>query len=350
MDPVLLLDVLLLILAVLAAVAAMLQRDLLGSVMLMGIYSLLMAVIWANLFAMDVSFTEASVGAGAATVLLLMALTRVGTRERSGGDHSLPALVLVVLTGVVLLYGTSELPRFGDPQAPAQLHIAPRYLAQDIGKVSDSATPQNSPHGEGDFGHHVPNTVTAVLASYRGYDTMFETAVIFSAGMCLLLLLRPIPRRSPETVTIDESGSTSHQKSESVVLRTIGGMLIPYILVFGFYVQMHGEIGPGGGFQAGVLVAAAFILHSLLFGRAATDRWLPRWLVDLAMSLGVLLYAGTGVACMAMGGHFLDYSALDRVHPAEAEALGMTLVEAGVGLTVASVVLTIVRKVQGGTR
>lgn len=198
MDPVLLLDVLLLILAVIAAVAAMLQRDLLGSVMLMGIYSMLMAVIWANLFAMDVSFTEASVGAGASTVLLLMALTRLGTKERRGGDHSLPALVLVVLTGVVLLYGTSELPRFGDAQAPAHLHIAPRYLAQDIGKVAATVPAQDALHGEGDFGHHVPNTVTAVLASYRGYDTMFETAVIFSAGMCLLLLLRPSQRRSPE--------------------------------------------------------------------------------------------------------------------------------------------------------
>ena len=77
--------------------------------------------------------------------------------------------------------------------------------------------------------------------------------------------------------------------SESVVLRTIGGMLFPYILVYGLYVQMHGEIGPGGGFQAGVLVAAAFILHALLFGKELTDRLLPTWLVDLAMSLGVLL-------------------------------------------------------------
>ena len=135
--------------------------------------------------------------------------------------------------------------------------------------------------------------------------------------------------------------------SESVVLRTIGGMLIPYILVYGIYVQMHGEIGPGGGFQAGVLVAAAFILHSLLFGSTMTMRLLPRWFIDLSMSLGVLLYIGTGVVCLLQGGSFLEYSVLDRTDPASAEALGIMLVEAGVGLTVASVILTIVRKVQG---
>jgi multicomponent Na+:H+ antiporter subunit B len=191
MDPVLLLDVILLILAVTTAIAAMTIRDLLGSVMLMGIYGLLMAVIWADLFAMDVSFTEASVGAGAATILLLSALTRTGTRERVGGDHHLPALIVVVITGSVLIHGTSALPSFGDPQAPAQIHVAPRYLSQDIGKVY-----QKSPDGviTRDFDDHVPNTVTAVLTAYRGYDTMFETVVIFSAGVCLVLLLRPRPR------------------------------------------------------------------------------------------------------------------------------------------------------------
>ena len=94
--------------------------------------------------------------------------------------------------------------------------------------------------------------------------------------------------------------------SESVVLRTIGGMLFPYILVYGLYVQMHGEIGPGGGFQAGVLVAAAFILHSLLFGKELTDRLLPTWLVDLSMSLGVLLYIGVGIVGLVKGSDFLD--------------------------------------------
>lgn len=135
--------------------------------------------------------------------------------------------------------------------------------------------------------------------------------------------------------------------SESIVLRTVGGMLFPYIFVYGIYVQMHGEIGPGGGFQAGVLIAAAFILHSLLFGPAGTKRLLPSWLVDLAMCGGILLYVGTGLACLFLGGYFLDYSVLIPADPAAGEVLGITLVELGVGLTVAAVILTIVRKIHG---
>lgn len=200
MDPVLLLNVILLLLAITAAIAAMAIRDLLSSVMLMGIYGLLLAVIWADLFAMDVSFTEASIGAGAATILLLTALTRTGIRERVGGDHHLPALITVVITGSVLIHGTSEMPAFGDPQAASQVHIAPGYLSQNIGKVTEPAQP--SPNvdpppdsaSQRDFGHHVPNTVTAVLAAYRGYDTMLECTVIFTAGVCLILLLRPQSR------------------------------------------------------------------------------------------------------------------------------------------------------------
>ena len=186
MDPVLLLDVLLLILAVLAAVAAMLQRDLLGSVMLMGIYSLLLAIEWANLFAMDVSYTEAAVGAGASTILLLTALTRTGTREKAGPNFHPTALLTVLVTGAVLIYGTSDLPRFGDPLAPATVHVAPEYITQTVGKVGATEATEN------DFGDHVPNAVTAVLASYRGYDTMFETAVIFTAGVCVIIILRPL--------------------------------------------------------------------------------------------------------------------------------------------------------------
>ena len=186
-DPVLLINVLLLVLAIIAAIAAMWTRNLLGAVMLMGIYSLLLAVEWANLFAMDVSYTEAAVGAGAATILLLTALTRTGSREKEGPKLHWSALITATVTGVVLLYGTSGLPRFGDPQAPATVHVSPQYVTQNVGKVDATETDRL----EGDFGDHVPNAVTAVLASYRGYDTMFETAVIFTAGICVILLLRP---------------------------------------------------------------------------------------------------------------------------------------------------------------
>ena len=185
-DPVLLINVLLLLLAIGAALAAMWTRDLLGAVMLMGIYSLLLAIEWANLFAMDVSYTEAAVGAGASTILLLTALTRTGTREKAGPNFHPTALLTVLVTGAVLIYGTSDLPRFGDPLAPATVHVAPEYITQTVGKVGATEATEH------DLGDHVPNAVTAVLASYRGYDTMFETAVIFTAGVCVIIILRPL--------------------------------------------------------------------------------------------------------------------------------------------------------------
>ena len=135
-DPVLLINVILLVIAILAAIAAMWTRDLLGAVMLMGIYSLLLAVEWANLFAMDVSYTEAAVGAGAATILLLTALTRTGTREKDGPNFHPTALLAVIVTGAMLIYGTSEMPRFGDPSAPATVHVAPQYIAQNVGTTA----------------------------------------------------------------------------------------------------------------------------------------------------------------------------------------------------------------------
>ena len=199
-DPVLLINVILLVIAVVAAIAAMWTRDLLGAVMLMGIYSLLLAIEWANLFAMDVSYTEAAVGAGAATILLLTALTRTGIREKAGPNFHPTALLTVLVTGGLLIYGTADMPRFGDPQAPATVNVAPEYIAQNVGKVDAG---DDGP--ENDFGDHVPNAVTAVLASYRGYDTMFETAVIFTAGVCVILILRPLsPSARRETAQSQE--------------------------------------------------------------------------------------------------------------------------------------------------
>jgi len=128
-----------------------------------------------------------------------------------------------------------------------------------------------------------------------------------------------------------------------VVPRVSAQMLIPYIFLFGFYVITHGEIGPGGGFQGGVILAAAVILHSLVYGIEATQRALPRVWIDRLMAFGVLLYAGVGLYGMISGNAFLDYRVLGE-EPHGAEALGMTLVEMGVGLTVATVMITLFDK------
>ena len=125
-----------------------------------------------------------------------------------------------------------------------------------------------------------------------------------------------------------------------VVLRVVSKLLIPFILLFGLYVQMHGDFGPGGGFQAGVIFAAAFILYGLIFGTASIRRVVPPRVLLGFISLGVLLFAGTGVATLVLDGNFLDYNAL-AADPLSGQHLGILLVELGVGTTVFAVMLTI---------
>ena len=125
-----------------------------------------------------------------------------------------------------------------------------------------------------------------------------------------------------------------------LVLRVVAKLLIPFILLFALYVQFHGDFGPGGGFQAGVIFAAAFILYALIYGLEAANQILTRGLLRFSMALGVLLYAGVGVYNMLLGGKYLEYNVMarDSVHGQHA---GIFLVELGVGITVAAVMVNV---------
>lgn len=147
------------------------MQSLFAVVMLAGIFSLITAGLFLIMDAVDVAFTEAAVGAGISTVLLLGTLALTGFRQAKQRHSPMLPLMVVIITGVVLLWGTQDMPRFGDPNAPVHQHVAPRY-------IEDSPT---------EIG--VPNMVTSVLASYRGFDTLGETAVVFTAGVGVLALL-----------------------------------------------------------------------------------------------------------------------------------------------------------------
>lgn len=134
-----------------------------------------------------------------------------------------------------------------------------------------------------------------------------------------------------------------------VVLRMIAKWNIPFMVVFGLYVQTHGELGPGGGFQAGVILAAAFILYGMVYSAEEMRRIIPRRITDATAALGVLFYACVGVYAMLEGYNFLDHTAVMPSDPGSAEVWGMTLVEYAVGLTVASVMLTIFNEITEGT-
>lgn len=175
-------DILLLLIIVACAIAAVFTKDLLSAVIILGVYSFIMAIIFTWLNAVDVAFTEASVGTGITSVLMLAALSRTKryehhyTKLQRGRPSALftkiMSLFLVIVTGAVLVYGTIDMPEFGDPEAPANQHVSPRYIEET----------------QHDTGIH--NIVTAILASYRGYDTLGETTVIFTAGISVILLLR----------------------------------------------------------------------------------------------------------------------------------------------------------------
>lgn len=256
-------------------------------------------------------------------------------------------LLVVVLCGGLLLYATQDFPAWGDPSSPASTHLSPHYIKHAVEETG------------------VPNLVTAVLADYRGYDTMFETIVVFSAGLACFLLLRSFglrrrglyyrhiptgvilhfkrPRSIPDYTGEFELMDTLWVPYD-LIIKTICRILIPFIQLFALYVVAHGDFSPGGGFQGGVIFGASLILLSISFNlRSAMDKVSEKLLAILG-AFGVTVYAGIGLACMLLGGRFLDYSKLAAVLPVDpvhARALGMLGVEIGVGMTVMAVMAII---------
>jgi multicomponent Na+:H+ antiporter subunit B len=172
--------VLLLALLACTAIVIVRMRGLFAAVMLTGIYSFLGASWMLILDAPDVAFTEAAVGAGISTILMLGTLALVGHRAKAPTRPAWLPLTVVALTGAALFYGTLDMPRFGDPQAPIQLYPQPTYIERNVDDIG------------------IPNVVTSVLSSYRGFDTFGETTVILTAGVGVLLLLGGRRRRDGE--------------------------------------------------------------------------------------------------------------------------------------------------------
>ena len=301
------------------ALAIVSMKDLFSVIMLSGIYGLLSASFFVAMDAVDVAFTEASVGAGISTLLMLVAITMTGHDEHPVRHKPLLALAVVVVTGGLLIYGTLDMPYFGSAQAPIHLHVAPRYINDSMQEIG------------------VPNIVTSVLASYRAFDTFGEVVVIFTAGIGVLALLSMM-RRPEEIAKIDSLNDSMHQ--QHLILRIVSKILIPFILLFALYVQFHGDYGPGGGFQAGVIFASAIILYAMLFGMSTARRVINQSFIQLLAATGVLLYGSVGVVSLLNGKSFLDYSALSS-DPIAGQHLGILLVELGVGITVASVMVII---------
>ena len=251
------------------------------------------------------------------------------------------AFIIVFLTGGLLLYGTMDFPDWGDPHSPASVHLSSYYIE----KAMDDT--------------QVPNLVTAVLADYRGYDTMFETAVIFCAGLACLLLLRDYRRKQQRYYIHKPTGILLHVKDNDkiikvgeefahidrdyvppdLVIKTVCRILIPMIQIYALYVVSHGDFSPGGGFQGGVIFGSSLILLAISYDLKTLVARIKEKVLGVVAAAGVLVYAGIAALCMLMGGEFLNYEVLAPLvwDPHHVRALGMLGVEIGVGLAVTAV-------------
>ena len=238
------------------------------------------------------------------------------------------ALLITLAIGALLLVAANDLPDWGDPQSPASTHLSPHYIEDSYALTS------------------VPNLVTAVLADYRGYDTLFEAIVIFCAGITVLTVLRRTPRRVPKFVR-----PRPERQGADIILQTAARLLVPVMQLFALYVVAHGHVSPGGGFQGGVILGASFILLALSYDLSAVLKRLSENTVFRLAVIGVLIYTGIGAGSLFLGGEFLDYGAwsgLLGISKPEAHSHGMLGVEIGVALTVMAIMFSLYADLSSG--
>lgn len=262
-----------------------------------------------------------------------------------------------MLFGAVLVYASADFPAWGDPQAPASLHVSPDYIQRSI---PDTA---------------VPNIVTAVLADYRGFDTMFETTVVLGAGLACFLLLRVFESPQPKErmyrhlstgiiIRITDKNLQPHAPTvleridplwtpHDLIIRTLSRFIIPFLQIFALYVVAHGHHSPGGGFQGGVILGASIILLAISYDLRTAMKKFREPLVSTLSPLGVFIYAGVGGLCLLLGHNFLDYGALAQVlgvDPVMARSHGILFVEIGVAIAVMATMILIYNNVSSAGR
>lgn len=234
------------------------------------------------------------------------------------------ALFAVAFTGALLLSATGDFPAWGDANSPANGGALSTHYIEKV-RIETK----------------VPNIVTAVLADYRGFDTMFETVVVFVAGIAIIAVLRDFGkgrRGYPPALA-----NNLPEEPDLIVIQTCK-LVIPILQIFALYVLAHGHHSPGGGFQGGVMLGASFILVALANGVEAANRILSEGKVILLAATGIVIYAGTGLVCMLLGKNFLDYHILSEILPTDpvmARSHAMLIVETGVAFTVTAIMFSI---------
>lgn len=245
--------------------------------------------------------------------------------------HLLGVFLVMILTAGISLEIGRVLPTIGALDTPANGTVSDYYI--------DHAARETAS----------PNLVTAVLADYRGFDTLFETCVLFLSGVVVCLTLLEGKEGKNEVSAAAERKNLRQERKSAFDLAFRA--VIPVLVIYAVYVLLHGEVSLGGGFQAGALLACAYLLDRISPGRSM---YLPRLRTEATLllgGLGTFFFALTGALCMIGGGSFLEYGALPLpTKGAELHGFGILMVEIGVTVCVMAVIIQILEIVLERTR
>ncbi|QCS24065.1 DUF4040 domain-containing protein [Rickettsia parkeri] len=320
-------------LLILISIKIIFAKDLLNAVIAASVFSVLIGVSYLIMDAPDVAMTEAALGACLSTCVYLNLLRKLPSDLKNiERTNIIPASLICLLFVVTLAYMGLELPNYGDDNAPIHMHSSKYYIentSRDIG---------------------IPSFVAAILASYRGYDTLGETSVILIAGIAVLLIFS---RKSDDAIPRLDLGISGHSRRYKIpwsshgmtnpIIKYITSFIIPYIILYSIYIQLNGESSPGGGFQAGVIFASSLIAYDLVYGNRKLSRYFPPNVLVCIAVLGVAIYAIVGTISLFFNDNYLNYYALTNFINDKllAQHIAIVIVEIGIGLTVAAIMYLI---------
>ena len=287
------------------------SKNLLLSTLLGSAVSCMAAVTYMLFHAVDVALTEAAVGAGLSGILIFMTVAATKEEVRCISNVYSAAFVVIVL-GWACFWIFAHFPFLQDKELLLHSHIAEYFQTHALLETGSN------------------NMVTAILASYRGYDTLGEVCVIFTAGLSVFLLLR---KQDPKK----HNSPSRSSPIENLLLRQLARLLVPLVLIYGCYILLFGNWVPGGGFQSGVILASGIILYALVYGVHKAQKLISWRTAEKLMAAGILLYATTGFATLLLGGEFLNYSVL-RASQIDGQSLGIFVIEIGISITIVGTV------------
>lgn len=273
-----------------------------NSVIALGIFSTLCCITYLILDAPDVAMTEAALGVCITSVIMLKVASNSHPKKELQKKNRILAFILSAAFAAFLLYAGMDLADFGDPASPVHSYVIDYYHENTYTEIG------------------IPSFVAAILASYRGFDTFGETLVIFIAGICVIFILSFLEEEEKPVF------------EENIIISASTKVAFPIIAVFVLYVQLSGTVSPGGGFQAGAILASLYILVNMAF-----DYHINRKKLVTFSGIGISIYMLPGIIALLTGYEFLNYNALRL--GAISQKIGIEVVELGIGINVASTII-----------